>query len=93
MGVSVKEAMASGKPTIVSNSGGLSEAIRHDIDGIVVPLNDDGSLNNELFSREIIKLDSSCEKKLLFGNSAIIRANNLFSIKKSAEKLINIITI
>ena len=37
MGVSIKEAMACGKPAIASNSGGIPEAITNGENGFVIP--------------------------------------------------------
>ncbi len=43
-GIVALEAMAAGTPVVVSNVGGLSEIVQHDVTGVVVYPNDPGSL-------------------------------------------------
>lgn len=45
-GMAALEAMSCGIPVIVSNLGGLSESVRHGIDGFVFPANDVSALSN-----------------------------------------------
>ena len=55
-GLAMLEAMASGKPIVVTNSGGMPEIIQNDVNGYVVPKG-----NHEALANKIIKL-LSCEK-------------------------------
>lgn len=89
MGVSIKEAMASGRPTIASDSGGIPEAIRNNIDGLVVPLKD-GNIDNDEFSNLILNLLSDEEKIKEFSNNARIRCEEIFSVNATAEKYLKL---
>ena len=48
MGVSIKEAMACGKPMIASASGGIPEAVEDGVNGFVIPFSE-GKLNERIF--------------------------------------------
>jgi len=86
MGVSIKEAMASGKPTIVSNSGGIPEAIRHKVDGEIIPLDQNGEIDTKAFTQSINKLLIDKERCNKYGKNARKRALDIFSIESSAEE-------
>lgn len=48
LGVAAVEGMASGRPVVASRVGGLMETIRHDVEGLLVPLGDAGALADAL---------------------------------------------
>lgn len=89
MGVSIKEAMASGRPTIASDSGGIPEAIRNDLDGYVIPLKE-GKIDNEYFSKKILELLKDEEKIKLFGKNSRERCEGIFSVNATAEKYLKL---
>ena len=91
MGVSIKEAMASGKPCIVSNSGGIPEAIRSGIDGEIIPLNDNGKINITQFSSSIIKIIKDGELRKKYGKNSRERAMNVFSLESTASEYAKLI--
>ncbi len=89
MGVSIKEAMASGRPTIATDSGGIPEAIRNNIDGYVVPLKE-GKIDNEYFSKKILEFLKDEEKIELFGKNSRKRCEDIFSVNATAEKYLKL---
>ena len=89
MGVSIKEAMASGRPTIASNSGGIPEAIRNGIDGLVIPLKD-GKIDNGEFTNSILNLLENDEKIKQYGANARIRCEEIFSVNATAKKYLKL---
>ena len=91
MGVSIKEAMASGRPSVVSNSGGIPEAIRDEVDGLIVPLAADGQINNEAFTAAIKRLVMEPELCNKFGGNARQRAEDLFSTDATASKYVDLL--
>ena len=89
MGVSIKEAMASGRPTIATDSGGIPEAIRNDFDGYVVPLNE-GKIDNQSFSETILNLLKDEEKINFFSKNSRQRCEEIFSVNATAEKYLKL---
>lgn len=89
MGVSIKEAMASGRPTIATDSGGIPEAIRNDIDGFIVPLNE-GKIDNQSFSEKVLSLLKDEEKINLFSKNSRQRCEEIFSVNATAEKYLKL---
>ena len=89
MGVSIKEAMASSRPTIASNSGGIPEAIRNDKEGYIIPLKN-GDIDNNEFSNKIIDLISDQNRVNELSINARKRCEEIFSVEASLEKYINL---
>ena len=79
---SVLEAQSVGVPCIVSNSGGLPEAVVKDVTGIV-----EDYTNLDSLVRETISLWKDKEKYYSFSEKAIINANEKFSIEVEFQKL------
>lgn len=48
LGVAAVEGMASARPVVASRVGGLMETIRHDVEGLLVPIGDVGALADAL---------------------------------------------
>ena len=92
MGVTIKEAMASGKPTVVSDSGGIPEAIQHGIEGEIVPLDKNGNIDNMEFVKTIEVLLNDEARCKQYGYNARKRALEIFSLESTSEgyaKLLN----
>lgn len=85
MGVSIKEAMASGRPVIASDSGGIPEAIRDGIDGYVLPL-ENGEINNEAYAAKILEVLADHQKSAVLGENARERCEKIFSVDAVAAK-------
>ena len=93
MGVSVKEAMAVGKPVLVSDSGGLPEAIRDEVDGHIIPLLPSGQIDNPGFAARIDELINQPEQLTAMGASARERAEKMFSRESSATGLLRLVAL
>jgi glycosyltransferase involved in cell wall biosynthesis len=86
MGVSVKEAMASGVPAVVSNSGGLPEAISDGAEGFVVPLL--GEKNDVArFADAVLKLCTDARLRKSMGGRAREKAEVEFSNAATEERV------
>jgi colanic acid/amylovoran biosynthesis glycosyltransferase len=76
----VLEAMASGVPIITTDVGGMTEAVRNEIDGIVVPPRDVLAM-----TRAISRLIENPSDRSSFGLNARQRAEADFSIERQAR--------
>jgi glycosyltransferase involved in cell wall biosynthesis len=92
MGVSIKEAMASGRASVVSDSGGIPEAVRNGVDGIIVPLTERGEIDNRAFGDAVVDLLSSPARCLEYGRNARERAESVFSQDATAGKYVRLFT-
>jgi glycosyltransferase involved in cell wall biosynthesis len=90
MGVSIKEAMAASRAVIGSDSGGIPEAIDHGTTGLVVALNQDGSVDHQAFAAAILTLAGDREKRTEMGRRARQRAELLFSEQVTAARTMNV---
>ena len=90
MGVSIKEAMACGKPIIASNSGGIPEAIKDGIHGFIIPI-ENGEINKLLMINKIRELIQNSSLRSEMGKNGRNRALKLFTIASTVEKYIQII--
>lgn len=86
MGVSAKEALASGIPVIASNSGGLPEAIENEVEGIVVPLLKE-NIDIKGFCEAISVLCDNDTMRLNMGRRARQKAERLFSNNITENKV------
>ena len=83
---SIMEAMAAGKPAIVSNLGGLPELVEDGKTGYIVPSKDIKAL-----SEAIDKICALPDEELLqMGENAVLRAKELFDCEKYVDKLVGI---
>ena len=86
MGVSAKEALASGIPVIASNSGGLPEAIENEVEGFVVPLLKE-NIDIKGFCEAIGILCDNDNMRLNMGSRARQKAERLFSNNITEKKV------
>lgn len=82
LGIAHLEAMAMGKPTVVSDNGGLPDAAVDGVTGFVVPPGDVDRL-----SSAILKLLKDDELSLRLGRNARQRVEELFDMKKNTRKM------
>ena len=82
---SIIEAMSSGVPPIVTNSGGSPELVEHEVSGIVVPAKDSQAIANA-----IEKLYESDSYRNLLGKNAIRRIEKAFTNEVTIEKTIDV---
>ena len=92
MGVAVKEAMSSGVPALVTDSGGLPEAIRNNIDGYVIPLKKNEMPDDEIFTEKIIRIQKDKNKLFEMGKSARKRAVKVFSNETMLDNYIRLLS-
>lgn len=85
LGMSVIEAQSQGVPCIVSNSGGLPEAVDNGKLGVISDYN-----NYEYFVNETIKLWKNREMYFSLSKNAINYVNEQFSTEIEIEKLISL---
>jgi len=79
--LSILEAMTAGKPVIASNLSGISEAIEHQKNGILVEPGDSGALADA-----IVSLLENKDEKERIGRNARIHAKQYFSTERVAEE-------
>ena len=81
---SIMEAMAAGKPVIVSNLGGLPELVDDGITGYIVPAKD-----AEKLAEAIKKMSDMPSKDLLaMGQAATQKAKSMFDAQKYAREIV-----
>lgn len=83
--ISALEAMASGVPVIASNIGGLSDIIKNNFNGILVPDGDVKSLKET-----ILELSNNFELYENISKNSVQCANNNFSYVSRAKYLLNV---
>lgn len=79
------EAMGRGVCPVVSDAGGLPEAVRHGVDGLVVPRNDPRAL-----ALAIEKLQGSPDLVRQFGGSAAERCRTTFTAEQWCQRLLGL---
>lgn len=82
LGIANLEAMAMGKPCVVSKNGGLPEAVLDGVTGFVVPIGDIRELANA-----ILKLLINQDLAIKLGKNARSRIENEFDIRKNTIKI------
>lgn len=80
--MSMLEAMAAGKPVLVTPVGGIPEAIKHGINGFLVPVGDANAISDAL-----IDLISNQELRQQLGQNALKTVQERFSTDVVLEKL------
>lgn len=79
---SAMEAMALGKPLIVSKNGGLPELVEHEINGYIYDKTSDSLAE---FINKMLQLPE--ESYILMCNNSLNRAKNMFSAEKYVKEL------
>ncbi len=87
LGVIVLEAMATGKPVVTTDSGGVRDSVTDGQTGIIVPVGDDVSLANA-----ILKLASDCKLAERMGQAGMLRARQDFTLEKYDRAYWHLIT-
>jgi glycosyltransferase involved in cell wall biosynthesis len=82
LSVALLEGMSAGVCPVVSDAGGMKEAVRHNQDGIVFP-----SENSAALASAIRMLHDDPVRRAAFGRSARERAENHFSAEATASRL------
>jgi len=85
MGMTIKEAMASGKPVIAANVGGVPEAIRDGETGFLVKPNDPVEL-----ARVVTKVLSRPGSTEQIAAKARLRAEDLFDKNRTNERILSV---
>jgi len=85
LGSSVLDAMAAGIPIVATTAGGIPEAIRHGVDGLLVPPGDPAAL-----ARAIAELLRDRYKAFDLAESAKKRVEAEFSVAKMVEGTLNV---
>ncbi len=78
---SVIEAMGAGKPVIVTDVGGCSEAVEDKVSGFVVP-----AMDSKALADAIHKLCKDSNLRSKFGQVARVRAEKMFGIVKNVKQ-------
>lgn len=79
------EAMASGRPVVMTNNPGISHYVRHDVDGVLVPPGDP-----DAFARAISDLAHDPDRARALGQAGAQRARTDFSSERMAEHFASI---
>ena len=82
----VSEAMATGKPVVTTDSGGVRDSVTNGKTGIIVPVGDDKSLADS-----IIKLIDDRELGHKMGQAGLVRLQNDLTIEKYTQNYWNLI--
>ena len=82
LGIAHLEAMAMGKPTVVSQNGGLPDAAVDGVTGFIVPPGDTDKL-----SAAILTLLKDQKLAAHLGRNARLRVEDLFDVEKNTRKL------
>ncbi|WP_078312485.1 MULTISPECIES: glycosyltransferase family 4 protein [unclassified Mycobacterium] len=79
------EAMASGRPVVMTDNPGISHYVRHNVDGILVPPGDP-----DTFARAIAELACDPDRARALGEAGAQRARAEFSSERMAEHFASI---
>ncbi|NCC37064.1 MAG: glycosyltransferase, partial [Chloroflexia bacterium] len=80
--VSILEAMACGKAMVVTDVGGVTEAVRHEQEGLVVPPDDPDQL-----AESLARLISAPELRQRLGRAARVRYEERFTAATFAQAM------
>lgn len=90
MGMSIKEAMAAGLPVVAGSGGGVPEAVVEGETGYLVGLADNGAVDVRILTDRILALASDPTTRARFASAGRRRAEMLFSIETSNQRLAEI---
>lgn len=91
MGISIKDSMAWGKPAIVSDSGGIKEAVSDKETGLVIPLNGRDRIEPAEIEQAICTLMDNPQLMEEMGKNARQRAIELFDKALEAKRWLQLI--
>ncbi|MFH1359958.1 MAG: glycosyltransferase family 4 protein [Candidatus Omnitrophota bacterium] len=84
-GLTMLESMASARPMIVTNTGGMPEIIRDSINGFVIPVKDFGELSSRIM--QLFADDALCER---LGSTGRMMVEKGFTRKMVAESTLSL---
>jgi glycosyltransferase involved in cell wall biosynthesis len=87
MGIATLEALASGKPVVITDNWGLSETTKDGLNGFVVPIGD-----REKIAESILTLLKDKDLREKMGANSRARAHELFDIRKNVKLIENIMS-
>jgi len=90
MGMSIKEAMASGRAVIATDAPGIREAVIHGVTGVLITADGDSNICRNSLCEEILRLLDKPEEVELLGNNARKRAEELFDKNFTSKKMVSI---
>jgi glycosyltransferase involved in cell wall biosynthesis len=85
MGIATLEALASGKPVVITDNWGLSDTTMDGYNGFVVPIGD-----KEKIAEKILVLLKDRELRTIMGMNSRARALELFDLHKNIKEIENI---
>lgn len=83
--LTIVEAMACGKPVVVSNIGSVPTVVKHNVDGILVPPRD-----VDMLSEKVTKVLKDKKLASMLGNAARKKIVKKFSLDKMVENTIKV---
>ena len=90
MGMSIKEAMATGRVGICSRSGGIPEAVIDGETGVLLPTGPDLRVRPDDMAAAILDMARDPERRLKMGRAARNRAEQMFDNRQTAARLVEI---
>jgi len=81
-GVAALEASAAGVPVIATAVGGIPEIVEHDVNGLLIPVDDEKAL-----AMAIIKLAGDKKMRLTMGRAGMERAKNRFDFNRCLDQM------
>ncbi|GEM_PF-5733844 len=88
MGLAIKEALATGRPVVTTNAGGIPEAVRDGVEGFIIPTTISGSVDEGEFAKAILDLSQDAQLRESMGCMARDRAVALFDAEDTNRKII-----
>jgi glycosyltransferase involved in cell wall biosynthesis len=80
--IALLEAMSCGLPVVTTNAGGIGEVIRHEVDGLLVPVDESYKL-----VEEVGKIISNESVRLQFANASRVRVLESFGMERMVKEL------
>ena len=80
--IALLEAMSCGLPVVTTNAGGIGEVIRHEVDGLLVPVDDSNKIVEEL---EMIISSESLRDQ--YAKAARVRVVDAFGMERMVREL------
>lgn len=91
MGVSIKEAMACGKPILASASGGIPEAVEDGVNGYVIPFTE-GKLNEDIFLSKAEQLANNALLRTSMGQKGREKVMRLFTNDETTRRYLEVLS-